>query len=67
MPRCYYEVLCISKPSNEDEIRKAYKKLAMKHHPDKNPDNVKEAEEKFKEVGEAYAVLSDKDKKVLLC
>lgn len=63
--KCYYEVLGIVKPSNEDEIRKAYKKLALKWHPDKNPDNIKEAEEKFKEVGEAYACLSDKDKKAV--
>lgn len=61
--RCYYEVLAIVKPSNEDEIRKSYKKLALKWHPDKNPDSAKEAEEVFKEIGEAYAVLSDKEKK----
>lgn len=63
--RCYYEVLEISKPSSEAEIRKAYKKLALKWHPDKNPDNLKEAEEKFKEIGEAYACLSDNDKKAV--
>lgn len=63
--KCYYEVLEITKPSNEGEIRKAYKKLALKWHPDKNPDNHKEAEEKFKEIGEAYACLSDKDKKAV--
>lgn len=63
--RCYYEVLGLKKPSNEDEIRKAYKKLALKHHPDKNPDDTKGAEERFKEVSEAYAVLSDKDKKAI--
>ena len=63
MKKCYYEVLGLQKPSNEDEVRKAYKKMALKWHPDKNPDNQKEAEEKFKEVGEAYAVLSDKNKK----
>lgn len=61
--KCYYEVLGIVKPSEEVEIRKAYKKLALKWHPDKNPDNIKEAEEKFKEIGEAYACLSDKEKK----
>lgn len=61
--RCYYEILALIKPSNTDEIRKAYKKLALKWHPDKNPDNVKEAEEKFKEIAEAYEVLSDTDKK----
>lgn len=63
--KCYYEVLGVVKPSNEDEIRKAYKKLALKWHPDKNPDNAKAAEEKFKEIGEAYACLSDKDKKAV--
>src|SRR5205823_6091437 len=51
------------KPSNDDEIRKAYKKLAIKWHPDKNPDSLEEAEERFKEIGEAYACLSDKEKK----
>lgn len=65
MKKCFYAVLEITKPSNEDEIRKAYKKLALKWHPDKNPDNPKVAEERFKEIGEAYAVLSSKEKKVL--
>lgn len=63
--RCYYEVLALVKPSNTDEIRKAYKKLALKWHPDKNPDSVKEAEEKFKEIAEAYEVLSDNEKKAV--
>lgn len=65
MKRCYYEVLEIEKTADENQIRKAYKKLAIKWHPDKNPDNLKEAEEKFKEIGEAYACLSDKDKKLI--
>ncbi|WP_290771181.1 molecular chaperone DnaJ [Anaerofustis sp.] len=60
--RDYYEVLGIDKSAGEDEIKKAYRKLAMKYHPDRNPDN-KEAEEKFKEINEAYEVLSDADKK----
>ena len=62
--RDYYEVLGVSRDATEDEIKKAYRKLAMKYHPDKNPDN-KEAEEKFKEASEAYEVLSDKEKRQL--
>lgn len=60
--RDYYEVLGVSKDATEDEIKKAYKKLAIKYHPDRNPDN-KEAEEKFKEAAEAYDVLHDKQKR----
>ena len=62
--RDYYEVLGLEKSANEETIKKAYRSLAMKYHPDKNKDN-KEAEEKFKEASEAYEVLSDKDKKAL--
>ena len=61
--RDYYEVLGIPKDATEKDIKKAYRKLAFKYHPDKNPDNKKEAEEKFKEVNEAYSVLSDPDKR----
>jgi molecular chaperone DnaJ len=59
--RDYYEVLGVSKSSSKDEIKKAYRKLAIKYHPDRNPGN-KVAEEKFKEATEAYEVLAD-DKK----
>ena len=60
--RDYYEVLGVDKKASAEEIKKAYRKAAMKYHPDRNPGD-KEAEEKFKEVGEAYEVLSDDGKR----
>ena len=62
MDRDYYEVLGISKSASDNEIKKAYRKLAMKYHPDRNPDD-KEAEESFKQATEAYEVLSDSQKR----
>src|SRR6185295_15414593 len=60
--RDYYEVLGLNRDASEDDIKKAYRKLAMKHHPDRNPDNPK-AEERFKEAKEAYEILSDARKR----
>ena len=60
--RDFYEILGVNKSADQAEIKKAYRKVALKFHPDRNPDN-KEAEEKFKEAAEAYEILSDEDKK----
>ena len=60
--RDYYEVLGVDKSASADEIKKAYRKMAIKYHPDKNPGD-KEAEEKFKEAAEAYDVLSNPEKR----
>jgi DnaJ-class molecular chaperone len=55
----YYEILEISERATEGDIKKAYRQLALKWHPDKNPDRKEEAEKRFKEISEAYEVLSD--------
>ena len=60
--RDFYEILGISKSASDDEIKKAYRKLAIKYHPDKNPDD-KAAEDKFKEAAEAYEILSNPEKR----
>lgn len=60
--RCYYEVLEVSKTATYEEIKKAYRKKAIQHHPDKNPDD-KEAEDKFKEAAEAYEILGNEEKR----
>src|SRR6266550_7004224 len=60
--RDYYEILGVAKSASADEIKKAYRKVAMQYHPDRNPGD-KTAEEKFKEAAEAYEVLSDADKR----
>ena len=60
--RDYYELLEVSRNASDAEIKKAYRKLAMKYHPDRNPDD-SSAEEKFKEIQNAYAILSDKQKR----
>ena len=62
MKKDFYEILGVSKSSTQDEIKKAYRKVAMQFHPDRNPGD-KASEEKFKEAAEAYEILSDTDKR----
>ncbi|RYE11088.1 MAG: molecular chaperone DnaJ, partial [Sphingobacteriales bacterium] len=62
MKRDYYEILGVAKTSSADEIKKAYRKIALQYHPDRNPGD-KDAEEHFKEAAEAYDVLSNPDKR----
>ncbi|CAL9119322.1 unnamed protein product [Musa textilis] len=59
----YYKILGVEKSAKDDDLRKAYRKLAMRWHPDKNPNDKKEAEAKFKQISEAYEVLSDPQKR----
>ncbi|MFH0811649.1 MAG: DnaJ domain-containing protein [Pseudomonadota bacterium] len=59
----YYNILGVEKDASEEEIKKAYRKLALLHHPDRNSGN-EDAEEKFKEISEAYAILSDRNKRL---
>ena len=63
MAEDYYQILGVDKKASADELKKAYRKLAIKWHPDKNPNNKKVSEEKFKKISEAYAVLSDAEKR----
>jgi curved DNA-binding protein CbpA len=60
----YYRILNASRDARAEDITKAYRRLALQYHPDRNPDNCKEAEEKFKEINEAYEVLGDKEKRL---
>jgi len=60
--RDYYEILGVKRDASEQELKKAYRQLALKHHPDRNPGS-KPSEEKFKEINEAYEVLSDSQKR----
>ena len=66
MTKKYYKILGLQENATDNQIKKAYHKLAMKWHPDKNPENLKYSEKKFKEISEAYDILSNPDKKKLM-
>ena len=59
----YYRILGVNRDASAQDIKKAFRQLALRYHPDRNPDNMKRAEEKFKEINEAYEVLGDEQKK----
>jgi len=59
----YYHTLGVSRDANDQEIKKAFRQLALRYHPDRNPGNIKEAEEKFKEINQAYEILGDEKKR----
>ena len=59
----YYQILGVSQDASAEDIKKAFRRLAMQYHPDRNPENVREAGEKFKEINEAYEVLSDEQRR----
>jgi DnaJ-class molecular chaperone len=61
--RDYFHILGVNKDASAQDIKKAFRQLALRYHPDHNPDNVKEAEKKFKEINEAYEVLGDERKR----
>src|SRR5213080_3336762 len=65
MKRDYYEVLGVSRSASEDDVKKAYRKLALRYHPDRNPEDHHEAEERFKEISEAYQILADAERRSL--
>ena len=59
----YYQILGVSRHATSENIKKAFRRLALRYHPDRNPDNLKQAEERFKQINEAYEVLSNKQKR----
>ena len=63
MPKDYYKILGLNKGASDSEIKKAYRKLSVKWHPDKNPNNKEEATRQFQEISEAYSILSDSEKR----